>query len=146
MKWLWDFGDNGTDSVQQNPLHEYRDTGIYYVTLIITSPLGCLDTVIHPVDIDPDFSFFIPNTFTPNNDGKNETFNGFGIGILKYEMNIFDRWGDLIFKTTDYSKPWKGTANNGSQLAQQDTYVYVFNITDVLNRKHRFIGHVNLVK
>ncbi|MBI2968340.1 MAG: PKD domain-containing protein [Bacteroidetes bacterium] len=143
--WDWDFGDGLIDSAQ-HPVHVYSDSGVYDVVLIVTTIHGCLDTAIHPVDIDPDFTFFAPNTFTPNKDGINDVFTGIGIGIRKYEMFIYDRWGDLIYKTDDINKPWDGKANNGQKMAQQDTYIWLVLITDVLNKKHRFIGHVNLLK
>lgn len=149
--WSWDFNDSyatGSDNVssQQNPVHTYSEVGTYTVGLIVTSIHGCSDTTDITVVIDPEFTFYIPNAFSPNGDGVNDEFSGKGDFFTDYEMSIFDRWGNLIFFTDDISKPWLGLANNGSEIAQQDVYVYVVKLTDNKQKKHKFIGSVTLVK
>ncbi len=147
--WLWDFGDGNTlEPVSANPEHIYPTnvTGSYLVTLIVQNAYGCLDTVIHEIFIDPEFTFFIPNAFSPNADGINDEFLGQGGGIVKYELIIFDRWGNLIFRSDDLNKAWDGKANRGDDIAQIDVYVWKVNLTDVFNKKHYFIGTVTLVE
>ena len=61
-------------------------------------------------------------------------------------MDIFDRWGNRIFYTTDLEKGWDGRANGGSTAAQQDVYIYVVNLTDVFGEKHKYVGHFTLVR
>jgi gliding motility-associated-like protein len=144
--WKWNFGDTAT-SYNANPLsHTYADTGTYIIRLITSTTYGCYDTAYQTVIIDPDFEFYIPNAFTPNGDGKNDTFTGKGIFIKEYEMMIFDRWGNLIFYTDDLNKPWDGRANHGADMAQRDVYVYVVNLTDIKNKKHNYKGTVTLVR
>jgi gliding motility-associated-like protein len=144
--WKWNFGDHDTTS-QHNPSpHTYQDTGTYTITLITSTKYGCFDTANQSIFIDADFVFYVPNAFTPNDDGINDTFSGKGIFITKYEMMIFDRWGNLIFFTDDLNKPWDGKANFGSEIAQMDVYVWKVTLTDVFNRVHKYMGRVTLVK
>ncbi|MFN4234062.1 MAG: PKD domain-containing protein [Bacteroidia bacterium] len=144
--WLWHFGEanNTGDTISQNPYHTYKDTGIYQVTLISTNQWGCKDTVVHDVVIIGDFAYFIPNTFTPNGDGVNDSFYGKGYGIKEIVFQVFDRWGLLLFETTDVNEGWKGTYQG--ENCQQDVYVYQVRIVDINNKKHQFRGHVNLIR
>lgn len=147
--WFWSFGDGDTLTLNTpNTIHSYPNdsTGIYYTTLIVKNPSGCSDTVIHEIIIGPEFSFFIPNAFSPNNDGINDNFKGDGIGIAKYELMIFDRWGNLVFYSEDLNKAWDGKANRGTEVAQQDVYIWKVKLVDVFRRKHDFIGTVTIIK
>ena len=114
--------------------------------MITSTQYGCIDTTYITVIIEPDFAFYIPNAFSPNDDGINDTFNGKGIFIKDYEMMIYDRWGNLIFYTNDINKPWDGKANQGADMAQRDVYIYVVNLTDILRKKHSYKGTVTLVR
>ena len=130
----------------QNPSHTYGLEGTYCVVLSVISPNGCVDTTKVCVVIDPEFTFYIPNAFSPNGDGINDEFFGKGDYINSFEMDIFDRWGNLIFFSDDINKHWDGKANHGSDVAQQDVYVYVVKITDQKNLKHKYTGTVTIVK
>jgi gliding motility-associated-like protein len=146
ITWDWTFGDGGLDSIQ-NPIHSYPAiAGSYLATLLVTNANGCVDTATNTIIVLPEFTFFIPNAFTPNGDGVNDDFNGKGIGITKYEMMIFDRWGNMIFFTDSLYKNWDGRANHGSDVAQQDVYVWKVRLTDVFDKKHSYIGTVTIVK
>lgn len=146
-EWFWDFDDNSTNTGKKQ-VHTYSDTGHYEVSMIITTDKGCRDTAYFTVVILGEFALFAPSAFTPNGDGLNEIFlpKHTGVNESTYELLIYDRWGDIIFSTTDAYKGWDGTANDGNNLAQQDVYVWIINTRDVNNVKHRFIGHVALVK
>ena len=144
--WHWNFGDLDTAFGIQPLPHTYADTGTYQIALTVTTQYGCIDVEYHNIYIGPDFVFYIPNAFTPNADGVNDSFIGKGIFIKEYEMLIFDRWGKLIYKTDSIDKPWDGKANNGSEIAQIDVYVYVVVVTDFKFQKHNYSGIVTLVK
>lgn len=145
--WAWEFGD-GETGAGENPSHVYSDTGTYYVTLVVMNDQGCLDTIQDTVVIKSEFAIFVPNAFTPNGNDKNEFFmaQGVGIDLDNYVMYIFDRWGDLIWETHDLYKGWDGTANGGSEMVQQDVYVWLIICYDLHGNKHRLIGHVTVVK
>jgi gliding motility-associated-like protein len=148
--WTWSFGDVlGSSSSDQNPSFMYPGAGCYDVLLTVSTANGCIDTTVHQVCIDPDVSLYVPNAFTPNGDGRNETFFPQGIGIDpdKYELWVFDRWGNLIFYTDDMTKAWDGTVQGkGGDICQEDVYVWTIKCIDLLGKKHNLIGHVSLIR
>lgn len=147
--WSWNFGDG--DSLAPNtpsPVHTYPQVeATYVVTLNVLNAGLCPAAMIKQVVIGPEYSFFIPNAFSPdNNDGINDVFFGKGKGIIEYELMIFDRWGNFIFYADDINKTWNGKVNGGVEVAQQDVYVWKVNLVDVFKKKHSFIGTVTIVK
>ncbi|MFL5763371.1 MAG: PKD domain-containing protein [Bacteroidia bacterium] len=148
VSWAWDFGDGTTSNVQNPPPHQFPvdNPGTYNVTLTVVNNDGCTATYTLPVEIGPEFTFYIPNCFTPNDDGVNDYFFGDGIGIVKYDIWIFDRWGNQIFHGDYLHDKWDGRANGGKDVAQQDVYVWKVLLTDVFERKHHYIGTVTIVK
>ena len=144
--WLWDFGDKSLPSYEQSPTHTYKDTGTYRVQLTANNTYGCPSIAVDSIRINPEFAFYIPNAFTPNGDKSNNYFTGKGIGITDFTMMIFDRWGAMIYQTTDMDRGWDGRVNGGNSVAQEDTYVYVIDIMDIFKQKHHYLGSVTLLK
>ncbi len=149
ISWNWSFGDllNSTSTLQ-NPSFNYKDSGCYNVRLIADNQYNCPDTSDQVVCILGDYELFAPNAFTPDGNGLNDNWNVRGIGIDPdhFELYIFDRWGSLIFKTTDLFEGWNGHANGGRDIAQQDVYVWKVFTRDFLGNKHSYIGHLSLVR
>ena len=156
--WFWNFGDGDTLAPNTpNPVHTYPGKEAkYLVTLVVHNSL-CYGTVSHEVLIIPEFSFYIPNCFTPDGNGINDSFNGKGVGIIKYHLMIFDRWGNFIWETHSLNEDWDGSANTvadadtfgiamNKDISQQDTYVWKVDLTDIFNKTHHYIGIVSLVK
>ena len=136
-QWQYDFGDN-TNSPLQAPSHNYPDTGTYVIQQIVANQFGCEDTAYFTVYIDPSFTFYIPNTFTPNADGDNDYFFGTGIGITGYEMRIYNRWGEQVFSSFDKDITWSGIVEKSGQLVTQDVYTYTFRIKDIYDGYHTY--------
>ncbi|MGP8217349.1 MAG: PKD domain-containing protein [Bacteroidia bacterium] len=150
QSWLWSFGD-ATDSIStiKDPQHTYQDTGSYCAQLIVTNIHGCKDTTTKCLEIEPYFVIYVPNAFTPNNSsGLNNLFTAKGVGILDYQMWIFDRWGQQLYYTTDIYGGWNGKVQGGTSgtQAQEDTYVWLIEVTDVFHKEHRYVGRVTLIK
>lgn len=149
-KWIWTFGDGtAKDSVNINPTHVYEseNAGSYYSSIFVYNQYGCWDSTYVRIDIGPEFTFYIPNAFSPeNNDGVNDIFTGYGIGIEKFEMWIFDRWGERLFYTNDISKGWDGTYKGSGEKVKTDVYVWKVKIKDVLGVWHSYVGHVTVLK
>ncbi|MEW6469164.1 MAG: PKD domain-containing protein [Bacteroidota bacterium] len=150
IAWMWSFGDpNNSTSTQQNPSFTYSEPGAYNVQLIVSNG-QCSDTITITVYVEEDFTFYAPNAFTPNGDGNNDVFTPYGImwDNSRYELFIFDRWGNKVFHSTNPSKGWDGKVQNGSsnEIAQIDTYVWKVIVYDTHAKKHQFVGHVSLVK
>ncbi len=147
-QWSWKFGDpNNSASADQTPSFTYPDTGKYTVKLAVVSPFGCRDTVQKTVEVNA-FTFYIPNAFTPNGDGVNDYFCGTGLGIDKFEMWVFDRWGNLQWHANDINQKWDGKAVSEKTREQvnEDVYVWLVKITDIFQRKHKYVGHVSVVR
>ena len=79
-------------------------------------------SVSNTVEITPPVSVYIPNAFTPDGDGLNDIFIPVGKGITEYTLQIFDRWGELIFQSSDFNKGWDGTYK--SEPVPMGSYVY----------------------
>lgn len=148
ISWSWDFGDGESLQSIQNPEHTYADTGIYTITLVVMNSAGCIDTFQNDVIVLPDMFFYFPSAFTPNGDGKNDYFTAYGLGIDKYNMMIFNRWGNLVYQTDDMSRGWDGKTRSGD-AAEEEVYICVFNIegdVDGVKQKVKHIGRVTLLR
>jgi len=147
VAWNWTFGD-ATDSIRRipDPSHTYQDTGTYCPQLIVQNIKGCVDTNKQCLEINPVFTLYIPDAFTPNGDGLNESFKAKGTYIKNFEMYIFDRWGMELFHATDINDGWPGTVKGGSTICQEDVYVYKITATDWSNTQHNYVGRVTLIK
>ncbi|MBN8703229.1 MAG: gliding motility-associated C-terminal domain-containing protein [Bacteroidetes bacterium] len=153
--WLWNFGDGVKSiSTEVNPSYVYTDTGSYVITLLATDNNGCTSTASQTVTVNPDFALQVTAdgtafAFTPNGDGLNDVFIPMGVGIdpNNYEITIYDRWGIVVFYTQLPTRAWNGTfENNGSNVLQQDVYVWVINTKDYQGNDYTFKGTVTLLK
>jgi len=152
--YQWDMGDGYTFSTTTNTafihLYSNKDTGTYTVWLIVENTYGCVDSIAVDITIKEAFTIFLPNAFTPNGDGLNEYFIPKGIGfeasVKNYKFYIYNRWGDIIFETSDIKRGWDGTGNNKDKIAQEDVYIWLISVEESNSKKHQYIGHVSLLK
>ena len=139
---FWDF-DDSTYSIFPNHLHEFEDPGIYDVMLMVADSNQCIDSVMHRITMYYDFVLYMPNSFTPNDDGGNDNFGPKGIRMEKYEsyeFTVFNRWGAKVFTTDKVSEQWDGA--NGLE----GTYTWSIIIIDELGAVRKKIGEVMLIK
>ncbi|MCE3229757.1 MAG: hypothetical protein K0S32_4308, partial [Bacteroidetes bacterium] len=149
--FVWDFGDYGSplnSSFVKDPVHVYTYAHSYVVYMVAINLYGCKDTAIHKVEIKPDVSIYIPNAFTPDQNNRNDVFQPKGVGISEdnYKMEIFDRWGELIFTSNAFKTGWDGTVKGSGQIAQDGVYIYKIFVTDLQGNKKYYVGHVTLLK
>lgn len=149
--WNWNFGDTynvgaGNTSTQQSPTYTYSMDGNYCITLVVSNQNTCFDSVTHCIDIQPDYTLYIPNAFTPDGNSLNATFTAKGSNIAEFTMYIFNRWGNLIYQTNDIYKGWDGTYKNQGNPAEQGVYVYRIVTKDKVGQVREYVGHVTLVK
>jgi gliding motility-associated-like protein len=144
--WDWNFGDGIGSSNLQHPQYTYQDTGTFTVTLTVTNEAGCQAIVSNPVISYPPFSFYIPNAFTPNGDGLNDRFRGIGEGFVTYEMEIYNRWGEMIFFTENYRNPWGLEDRQKMEDLQSGVYVYKIRVGLPTGDIKEYIGRVTLVQ
>jgi PKD repeat protein len=136
VTWLWDFGDNNT-STEENPWHKYESEGIYSVILTVTSKEGCIDSMKYKTPVKVEFKtgeIKFPNAFRWNLSGPtggywnenqldDQIFRPFFMNVIDYKLQIFNRWGVLIYESSDLHKGWDGYFANG-RLANQGVYVW----------------------
>ena len=147
----WSFGEPASQndtSTWMNPSHYYVDPGTYDVNLLVTTDKGCKDSVKKQVNIAKEFAIYVPNAFSPNEDTKNEVFIPVGVGIDedKYEMQIYNRWGELIFESNNLSKGWDGKSKGGKETVQEDIYVWKIIAYDLKDMAHNLSGSVMVVR
>lgn len=120
-RYYWDFGNN-TNSTMQNPIGLYQDTGRWLITLVAFTNEGCSDTFSLGTGlIMPDFTYFLPNAFSPNGDVHNNLYRGEGSQFAyKFKMEIFNRWGEKLWESTDINQGWDGYYQG--ELCMQDVY------------------------
>lgn len=145
--WNWQF-DRFKTSTEQNPTFTFPDTGLFTVRLIVSHPSGCKDSMSKKLDFIPEIRWFMPNAFTPNGDGQNDGFFGKGFleGATDFRMTIWNRWGELIFETTDPDEQWNGRVKNAGEMAPAGVYVYLVTLTDPRRQPLEFRGFATLIK
>lgn len=142
--WMWEFGDTKV-SYEQNPTHLYTQVGEYKVYLFATDADGCQSFIIKNINIvTPQFQY--PTAFTPNGDGKNEIFKPFINRIIEnnFEVTIADRWGRIVYTSTDINEGWDGRDLKGN-LAE-GSYIWIANYQDKFGHKHQQNGLVQLIQ
>ncbi|MBT5859101.1 MAG: hypothetical protein HOH88_04455 [Flavobacteriales bacterium] len=157
VDWVWGFED-GYNSNLQNVEHSFDEIGSFNVLLIIKNLFGCIDTITKRVIIE-DFVLYIPNSFTPDGDGINDSFLPKGMGVKKYKLDIFNRWGALIFSSNHLSGNeeycmhnqqdvigWDGTTYNSERISQLGVYRYLINLEDVFGMPHQYMGQITLIR
>jgi gliding motility-associated-like protein len=137
-------GGDGRITTDTLNTFNYQDYGWYSITYYLVSNDGCRDTVKYDFFVKDFMTIYVPNTFTPNGDNTNDIFMAKGTLVREFHMYIFDRWGQLTFKSDDINKGWDGYYKG--TIAPIDTYVYKIMATDYFNREQTFVGHVNLIR
>lgn len=145
ISWEWNFGD-GTVSNIKNPSHFYQENKQYTVCLTIEDANGCTSQKCTIINIFNNSHAYIPNIFTINDDNLNEVFEPiiYGLDESTYSLLIFDRWGKILFSTTNYQKGWDGSYNG--KIVTQDIYTYKINYNTISGEAKEYIGKINLVK
>ena len=135
-----------TQGLQDNTMVVRWDEPGQYTIIAQYTNGNCISQTQMIVKVEgcPDLTIYVPNSFTPNNDNLNETFGAYGFGVDKFNMTIFNRWGELIFESDDINKQWNGTYKG--QICQEDIYVYHI-IYKGINRGYQDIyGKILLIK
>jgi gliding motility-associated-like protein len=125
-----------------NPIASPSQSGWYYVTT--TNQNGCSSTDSIYIEVDGTTNIYVPNIFSPNEDGNNDIYLVRGKGIELFNLAIYNRWGQLIFESNDIEKGWDGT-KNGSML-NQGVFVYKLNVTFRDGDEFNQTGNITLVR
>lgn len=143
IDYEWDFGD-GNASSNVHPSNIYTDPGLYYITLIAIDEKGCRDTIQKPINIEEEWYIYIPNTFTPDGNRLNNTFQASVIGIQHLNVFIYNRWGEVVFTSNEPRFIWDGTYDG--VLVNDGTYTYSIMLITNSGREKQIVGHVNVLK
>ena len=119
----------------------YPDKNFTY-TVQFTDSIGC--KVEKEVQLFYDGNIYVPNSFMPNSTSLNKEFKAITSNLLTFKMNIFDRWGEIVFTSTSPENAWDGTYKDSP--CQIGTYVWKIQYTDLNYQKGEMIGHVNLIR
>ncbi|PWE01257.1 PKD domain-containing protein [Marinilabilia rubra] len=155
--WHWLFGD-GNSSSEFSPTHTYQDVGSYDVTLNVENEKGCTDerTIPDAVKAEQGGEIDFPNAFTPNKSGpsggnydygerNNHVFYPFvQKGIVEYKLQIYSRWGELVFESNDIHQGWDGYFRK--DLCPQGVYIWRVTATYSDGRRIEEAGDVTLLR
>lgn len=143
LRYKWSFGD-GTSSEEENPTHIFDQVGTLKVKMYAFNGVDCRDEFETTLEVVP---FFVPNAFTPNNDGKNDVFfDGLPyMNITSYDMKVFNRWGQLVYSTDSFLRPWDGL-DAGGKPAPEGLYSYLIKIVSIKGKYYEYPGTFSLIR
>lgn len=139
--------DDGTTSIEENPFHVYLEDGTLNPVLIVTSEYGCQDTTFETIFIEP-FTVYAPNTFTPDEDEANGIFKPIVyLEVVEWNLQIYNRWGELIFESNDPNTGWDGV-NQAGKVSQDGIYMWKLRYTscEPAYPEHLITGHISLLR
>ena len=155
VEWLWTFNvfDPLGTSTEQDPVFQFPNGsgGTYPVQLQITDAQGCVNVVTRDVVIQDFFNLYVPNTFTPNNDGTNDAFfvEGSDIDPNRFEFEVWNRWGELVWSTTDPEDAWYGqVGDEGQHFVPNGPYSYRLEVHSIAVESFRkeVFGVVTIIR
>lgn len=144
--YLWNFGDHSMSSEMENPEHTFGEMGFFDVKLTAQNEFGCVDSISQQVSVAFD-KLFPPTAFSPHDaQEENRVFCISSVGILDegYRLFIFNRWGEVIFKSDNPELGWDGKMKNGN-YAPAGVYTYVVEYLDFRREMFRQQGTVTLL-
>jgi gliding motility-associated-like protein len=115
---------------------------MYY--LLITDDNGCKSTDSVLVTVDESAGWYLPNAFTPDNNGVNDLLYFYGTGVKEFVLRVYDRWGELVFETSDFKNAWDGTFKNKPVIS--GVYAYQLTITFKSSKVEEVSGNINLIR
>jgi len=148
--YIWNFGDNSSNTNDVNPIHNFPDfkSGTYTVTLTAYDANNCSEShTASIVVIAPKIEYEIPNIFTPNEDGENDLFKLISSQNTKsLEIVIVNRWGNLVFESSKINFEWNGKVKNNGAYCTEGTYFFKIKLTDLDGKEIKENGFVQIAK
>lgn len=144
---IYDFDDLTASLTNKNPAYLYMNDGAHHPMQIAISEFGCRDTAYQELFIEP-FTIYAPNTFTPDGNELNNTFLPIVyLELYEWDLQLFDRWGQIVFESQDPEIGWDGVLPNGVK-ASDGTYLWKITYVscEPINPRHQMTGHVNLLQ
>lgn len=148
INWNWDFGNGQISTLKNPPVQHYLippSKNIYIARLLITDTAGCADIASHNLIVTDNCYIAVPGAFTPNGDGLNDflyPLNAYKATNLLFQ--VYNRAGNLVFKTTDWTQKWDGTVKGAAQ--EMGSYIWMLNYTDASGKKVSLKGTSLLIR
>ena len=141
VSFKWDFGIEVSEN--KEPSIVYSEPGTYPISLTVTGEKGCTSTSANKnIEVFEEGEFFIPNAFTPNFDGRNETFFVIPKNIEEFTCSVFNQFGDLVTSFSSRDEEWDGTFNG--YPAPSGNYIYKIQYTNLAGNSKKLVGAVEL--
>ena len=161
IDWSWNFGDNTSNDFTANPFHTYKDSlGIYQISLIVMDDNGCSDTTFKQLWIADEYWMYIPNSFTPDLDGKNDNFciSYRGVREETFTFNLYSRFSELVYSTNNINdlkciydgghliNGWDGKHYKTGNDLPMGIYIYEVYFQDSQEWKHQDRGRLFIIR
>lgn len=149
-QYIWDFGDGTEVSNEFSPTHTFvvDPEQNFSVTLVAISEHGCVDSITKVILMEKGVILYAPNSFTPDGNEHNPVFLPIvtsGVDKNQYELEVFNRWGEIVFSTTDTEEGWDGTYKGIA--CKEGLYSWKITYkTSSSDEKREQLGHVNLLR
>jgi len=145
--YLWSFGDGDSSNIT-NPNHSYNDIDSYTVKLLASTLEGCIDTVFQQITVEIEPTIYVPTAFSPDNDGINDFFEikANGMDLDNFNVKVYDRWGEIIFESSDLYKSWNGKAKNNLKFVKIGSYTWLVTVKDANGIELQKSGTVTVIR
>ena len=141
----YSFGDGGGLEGCQGQ-YIYSDGGTFTITQTVVNEFGCANTAEGQVSVSGSV-FYAPTAFTPDGDGLNDVWLPVVRGVSEYALRITNRWGQLVFETTDPDEPWLGQmGSEGQHYVPNGMYLYRATYTDQIGYPRMAEGHLHVAR
>ena len=143
--WTWYIDDqqNITGSIP-NPQISFENKGNKKITLVSLNQYGCSDTMTETLQVKYQAYVYVPNAFSPNQDGINDSFKAIGYNLKAIHMQVYDRWGEQLFESFGVNDAWDGTFKG--QTVMEGVYIYTID-AEATDGEHYYLhGNVTILQ
>jgi len=144
---LWTV-DRDTILSDWQPIFMFDSAGWHTVNLLVVDEQGCIDSISKNVLVESEIIFYLPNSFSPDGDGLNDTFGMKAFNVERYQsyqFEVYNRWGEIMFSSNNPENQWDGNTTKGTN-AIMGQYSWSLKLTDELGKEVRSFGYVNLLR
>gem|GEM_PF-1933943 len=140
--YFWEFSDGGISN-DENPTHVFNQIEEFSATLSVVSDNGCLseytEIIVVPI-------IYVPNSFTPNNDGLNDAFKVEAVGLNSYKIQVYNRWGEIVFESHDPEQVWDGSFKGGDYYCQPGIFNFIISYKSLDTSAQEMKGTISLIR
>jgi gliding motility-associated-like protein len=134
---------DGSTSNDCSFVHEWTEAGRQEIRQVVTNVFGCVASAVRNVSVSG-LLFYLPNAFTPNDDGVNDAWKAEHTGITRFKISLWNRWGVKIWETNDPDFTWMGQQGDGQYFVPDGVYFWQCELEDLVSLPHTFAGTVSI--